>query len=97
MRSRFGSFAAAVHATGVERPTRRAGMRWSDEAIIDALRDLAHEHDRALRPEDLRAPHRDLPSPELLALRFGDWHGAMAAAGLPTDETVTPGPASNAR
>jgi len=85
LRSHFGSFSAALDAAGVEPRPRRTDVRWTDEAIIEALRDLAYQHDRPPRPDDLDNSAHELPGIEVIALRFGSWHEAITAAGLAAD------------
>ncbi len=90
VRSRFGSFSAALDAAGVEPRPSRADVRWTDEAIIEALRDLGYQHDRPPRPDDLDNSADELPGIEVIALRFGSWHEAIAAAGLAADQATLP-------
>ncbi len=82
VRSHFGCFSAALDAAGVEPRSSRADVRWTDEAIIETLRDLAYQHGRPPRPDELENSADELPGIEVIELRFGSWHEALAAAGL---------------
>jgi hypothetical protein len=70
-------------------------LRWSDEAILAALRSVAGP-DGVLstnRYEDARAAGRDLPSRPLIFRYFDTWHNAVAAAGLKFAVSRSGGPA----
>jgi hypothetical protein len=54
----------------------------TDEAILEALRDIAYEQGSPPRPENLDDPSEELPGVEVVVLRFGTWQEAIAAAGL---------------
>jgi hypothetical protein len=56
-------------------------VRWTDEAILEALRDVAYEQGSPPRPENLDDPSEELPGVEVVVLRFGTWQDAIAAAG----------------
>jgi len=43
VRNRFGSFGAAIAAAGLHPRPDGVDVRWSDGAIVDALRDVAYE------------------------------------------------------
>jgi hypothetical protein len=88
VRNHFGSFRAAVEAAGVQAPPARGKVLWSDEAIIEALRDLAYECGRPPRPGDLEHGTGDLPSVDVVTLRFGSWAEAITAAGLGASSAV---------
>jgi len=55
-------------------------VRWTDEAILEAL--LAYLSGRPPRPADLDERCEDRPSLAVVVLRFGSWERAMVAGGL---------------
>ena len=85
VRNHFGSFGAAIEAAGLHPRPGGADVRWTDEAILEALRDVAYEQGSPPRPEDLDDPSEELPGVEVVVLRFGTWQEAIAAAGLEGD------------
>ena len=82
VRNHFGSFGAAIEAAGLHPRPGGADVRWTDEAILEALRDIAYEQGSPPRPENLDDPSEELPGVEVVVLRFGTWQEAIAAAGL---------------
>jgi hypothetical protein len=81
VRNHFGSFGAAIEAAGLHPRPGGADVRWTDEAILEALRDIAYEQGSPPRPENLDDPSEELPGVEVVVLRFGTWQDAIAAAG----------------
>jgi hypothetical protein len=75
---RFGSWNAALEAAGLE-PYRRP--TFSDEQLLQILRDLAAELGRTPLLRELQA-RSDLPSSSVYTRRFGGWNAALQAAGL---------------
>ena len=82
VRNRFGSFGASIAAAGLHPRPDGVDVRWSDEAIVDALRDVAYEQGRRPRPGDLEASAQDLQGVKVVVLGFGSWQSAITEAGL---------------
>jgi len=78
--SRFGSWNAALEAAGLK-PNRRSN--YTDERLIEILRDLADELGRLPTCREMRA-RRDLPDPTTYIRRFGNWRNALARLGTET-------------
>lgn len=77
---RFGSFGAGVAAAGL-RPRRVwEDVRWTDTAILEALRDVGYRRGRRPLPADFE--EAELPCAEVVELQFGSWERALALAGV---------------
>jgi uncharacterized protein YejL (UPF0352 family) len=76
---RFGGWNAALKAAGL--PIRRPFSAYSDEQLLQILRDLANELGRSPRAGEMQA-RSDLPSPITYRTHFGSWPAALEAAGL---------------
>jgi hypothetical protein len=64
---------------------RLVASRWeSRDAIVHALRRDTKRRGRPPKQTEWAKTGRDRPSARLVALRFGTWNAALAAAGLPT-------------
>lgn len=72
---RFGSWNAALHASGMDRPRPRA---WSDQEISEALVSWTAAHGFVPSSTEWDAS----PDRDVIASRFGGWNAALAAAGL---------------
>ncbi len=77
--ARFGSWNAALAAAGLE--TRHYSQDYTDEQLLQILRDLARDLDKTPTQLELRA-RPGLPSPTTYHRHFGTWRKALAAAGL---------------
>jgi len=75
---RFGSFSEAVHEAGLE-TTRRSPNKYSEEELLNHLRDLA-EGDQAPTTAEVRTAEG--PSADTYRRRFGSFSEAVRAAGL---------------
>jgi len=75
---RFGSFSEAVHEAGLE-TTRRSPNKYSEEELLNHLRDLA-EGDQAPTTAEVRTAEG--PSVRTYRYRFGSFSEAVRAAGL---------------
>ncbi len=78
---RFGSWNKALEAAGLEPKRRRRPPAYTDEQLLQALRDLAAKLGRTPVYREL-LNHRGLPSPSIYHKRFGSWNAALEAAGL---------------
>lgn len=84
-----GSWAAALRAAGAEEPVASSpGATWENSDMLDALRTWAQHPDTTfeLCGADYQVwqkrQDREMPSDATIALRFGTWRRALAAAGL---------------
>ena len=77
--NRFGSWNAALEAAGLA--TYRRSLIYSDEQLLQTLRDLAAELGRSPTGNEMQARH-DLPSAKVYYVRFKSWLAALEAAGL---------------
>ena len=84
---RFGSWNEALEAAGFAPHERR----WSDEELLDALREYAADHDgRPPTIAEANDPSRELPVAQTFINRFGGWNAAIAEAGFePRDRRRT--------
>lgn len=85
--SRFGRIADAYDAIGYTHHGRhhwkpQIGGWWTDDAILDAVRELHAAKGHVSR--ELLASTPGMPSPTLIASRFGGLMPCYAAAGLPS-------------
>ncbi len=81
--NRFGSWNAALEAAGLK--TRRRTAIYTDEQLLQALRDLAAELGQPPSASEMLA-RRDLPSPGAYQGHFGTWSKALAAAGVDVNQ-----------
>jgi uncharacterized protein YejL (UPF0352 family) len=79
----FGNWNKALEAAGLEPRPGTGDLAYSDEYLLDALRDLAAELGRSPTGQELLDSH-DLPRPGTYVHRFGNWNAALKAAGLET-------------
>ncbi len=86
---RFGSWSAAKAAAGLDPRRRRRPQIYTDDQLLDILRDLAAELDRPPTQLELAA-RRDLPAPIAYYGHFGSWNAALEAAGLEARHQHTP-------
>ncbi len=77
---RFGSWSNALETAGLEARYCRT-PDYTDEQLLQALRDLAAELGRTPTGREMQ-DRRDLPSPRTCQIRFGSWNAALEAAGL---------------
>lgn len=80
VRRLFGTWSAAIQAAGLS-PHKSKSARWTDAAILSALRGWASARG-APRASDWSAPGADHPTRALVTRRFGSWDNALRAAGL---------------
>lgn len=79
--SRFGSFAAAVAAAGLEQSSM--ANRWTEQDYIDNLRTVAAHLDRTPIQEDMNRPPSKITG-DSYRHKFKSWETALGAArGLP--------------
>lgn len=76
VRRHFDSFTAGIRAAGLE-PREK---RWSEEAIIEAMREFERETDCWPRSSDWTVASEDWPSASTVYLRFGSWQAALVIA-----------------
>lgn len=76
VRRHFGSFTAGLKAAGLQ-PREK---RWSEEAIIEAMREFERETDFWPRSSDWTVACEDWPSASTVYLRFGSWQAALDKA-----------------
>jgi len=86
---RFGSWSKAKAAAGLDPRRRRRPQIYTDEQLLDILRDLAAELNRPPTQLELAAC-RDVPSPAAYYSHFGSWNAALEAAGLEARHQHTP-------
>lgn len=79
-----GRALAAVRCAACDRVHRAANRRWTDDAIIDAIRRWNDVHGRPPGATQwARATRgRDYPSLGIVQRSFGTWNAAIAAAGF---------------
>jgi len=82
VRRHFGSFTAGLKAAGLQ-PREK---RWSEEAIIEAMREFERETDFWPRSSDWTVACEDWPSSSTVYLRFGSWQAALDHAMSDDDE-----------
>ncbi len=78
-KSHFGSWRAAIQAAGLDYGEIRRYKAWTDEVILDAIRE------KSSRGEALNAKEMSLSDMALLTAarrRFQAWHSTLDAAGL---------------
>lgn len=76
---RFGSWNEALEAAGFAPHERR----WSDQELLDALREYAADHDgRPPTIAEANDPSRELPVAQTFINRFGGWNAVVEAAGF---------------
>jgi len=80
----FGSWNAALETAGLE--PNRWRPSYTDEQLLDALRDLADKLGRAPTCREL-LDRRDLPSTHTYIRRFGSWRNALACLGGRADNS----------
>jgi hypothetical protein len=83
-RSRAGSWRKAVESIGVNYQAVRRGRDWSEQAVIDRLREL-HQHGADLRTGTIQKT--DVPLSGAVQRYFGTMRRALEAAGLPYPES----------
>ncbi len=88
-RSRLGSWERAVESAGVRYDTVRRAREWSEQAVIDRLREL-HKSGAELRAGSIQKS--DVPLGGAVQRYFGTLRKAMAAAGLPYVDGRSGGP-----
>jgi hypothetical protein len=76
VRRHFGSFTAGLKAAGLQ-PREK---RWSEEAIIEAMREFERETDLWPRASDWTVACEDWPSASTVYLRFGSWQAPLEKA-----------------
>ncbi|MHB2000936.1 MAG: homing endonuclease associated repeat-containing protein [Solirubrobacteraceae bacterium] len=76
VRRHFGSFTAGLQAAGLQPRSRR----WSDEAIVEAMREFELETDFWPRPSDWARACEDWPAAATVYKRFGSWQAALEMA-----------------
>lgn len=76
VRRHFGSFTAGIRAAGLA-PREK---RWSEQAIIEAMREFERETDRWPRSSDWTVACEDWPSASTVYLRFRSWQAALDLA-----------------
>lgn len=76
VRRHFGSFTAGLKAAGLQ-PREK---RWSEEAIIEAMREFERETDLWPRYTDWAVACEDWPSAATVYNRFGNWQAALDIA-----------------
>jgi len=89
---RFGGWSAALAEAGLG--PRFVRREWSDEQLLDGLRQFARDHGRPPRSTDRVGRLGRYPSPALVVTRFGSWSRALLTAGL---EPGNPPPTSTQR
>jgi Homing endonuclease associated repeat len=77
VRRHFGSFTAGLRAAGLE---PRGAKRWSEEQIIEAMREFERETDYWPRSTDWTVACEDWPSASTVYNRFGSWAAALGVA-----------------
>ena len=86
--SHFGSWQAALRAAGLAGAPRTRWREWSDSEIVDALRAWEIRHGRAPSAMDWAGATYEHPTSWTVTSRFGDWHAALARAGLRASRRV---------
>jgi Homing endonuclease associated repeat len=84
VRRLFGNWSAAIRAAGLS--PRKGRVRWTDEAILDVLRQWTQEHGPP-RATDWNAVTPEHPARRLVTTRFGSWDAALRAAGITSPST----------
>ena len=79
-RGHFGNWNDVLEAAGLETRSHRAPL-YTDEQLLQTLRDLAAELGRSPTINDLQR-RRDLPLRNTYIKRFKSWKAALEAAGL---------------
>ncbi len=90
-KSHFGSWRAAIQAAGLNYAEIRRYKAWTNEGILDAIRD------KSSRGEALNAKEMSLRDMALLTAarrRFQAWHSSLDAAGLDHRDLVQRKPAA---
>lgn len=82
VRRRFGSFRAAIIASGFEVPTGGAATRWPPERIVSALRAHRERSGAIPRPTDWVRSGDDHPAQSTVYRVLGSWQRALALAGI---------------
>jgi len=85
-RRSIGSWRAAVEAAGFDPDDELLRIRWTDEAVIDAIR-AEHAAGRDLRPKAVEERFSAL-SNAVRRSSFGSWRAALAAAGINPDSVL---------
>lgn len=82
VRERFGSFAAALEAAGVE-PRRRvnASGEWTREEVVEAIYRWAFLHGEIPQARDWVTSVDGFPTESWVRKLFGTWNAAIVAAG----------------
>lgn len=84
VRRHFGSFTAGLRAAGLQ----PRGARWSDEAIIEAMREFERGTDFWPQPTDWATACEDWPVAATVYRRFGNWQTPLEIAmGVRQDRT----------
>ena len=84
VRRHFGSFTAGLKAAGLE--PRGKQRRWSEEAILEAMRAFQRETDCWPKSEDWKVACEDWPSNGTVYNHFGTWQAALKRAADGADQ-----------
>jgi hypothetical protein len=77
----FGSFTKAVRAAGLKPILNAKGRKFSEEKMLDILRDLAKKLGRTPKTRDIENIH-GIPKPQTYIDYFGGFNNALEQAGL---------------
>ena len=80
VRRQFGTWSSAIRAAGLSPLT--STVRWTEQAMLEALRRWARDHGAPTRATDWNAGTRGHPCRRIVTKRFGSWDAAVRAAGL---------------
>lgn len=78
-RQHFGSWRAAIEAAGLDYASVRRYRKWSEQAIIDRLKEL---HAQGVNLNAKNMEETDITLITAARRRFDSWHLALEAAGL---------------
>lgn len=76
----FGSWNEAKKRAGIETYTEKGNPEYTNEELLNDLREFANERDGALTFQEYRK--REGPDPSVLESRFGSWNKAKERVGL---------------
>jgi len=81
LREHFGSFSAALEASGVSPARRGARIRWTPEQIGEAIRAWQRVHGTPPTREDWQSSSEEHPARSTVYRVMGSWGAALEAAG----------------
>lgn len=86
-RRHFGSWEKAIELAGLPKRARKCNKlnRYSDEELLEILREVSKELGRTPKMTDFRKGHDNMPSAGTFVIRFGSWTAALEKAGFNDD------------